>query len=257
MKVLEGRNLTVKLGARLALEAVSLSLRPGEVTVILGPNGAGKSTLLACLGGLRRPDHGEVWLEGQPVMGLPPAERARKIAFMPQTPEIAWPLEARILVGLGRIPFIGARGLSAEDANAIDLAMRQTGTEGLAERDVSALSGGERARILLARALVGMPDWLLADEPLTGLDPGYQLDSVNLLRTLAKREGCGIVVTLHDLTLAARLADRIILLKAGRCLTEGSPAEVLTSDHLAEAYGIEAALINGPGGPILDILGRS
>jgi iron complex transport system ATP-binding protein len=250
-------DLSVRLGARTVLAGVSAAFSSGQVTAILGPNGAGKSTLLACLAGLRRPDAGAATLGDTPVLGLAPRARARRIGFIPQTPEVAWALEARILVGLGRTPFIGARGLSLEDAQAIERAMTAAGVAELASRDVTTLSGGERARVLIARALAGEPEWLLADEPLTGLDPGHQLDAAGLFRRLAHEAGTGVILTLHDLSLAARVADRVLVLADGAIVADGPPAEALAPPVLARAYGIEARYGAGAGGPLIEIVGRA
>lgn len=249
--------LNVRLGGEAILADIDAAFAPGKVTAILGPNGAGKSTLLACLAGLRRPDSGAVRLDGEEVLHLAPRARARRMAFIPQTPEIAWAVEARILVGLGRTPFIGARGLSGEDAVAIDQAMDRAGVAAFADRDVTTLSGGERARVMIARALAGDPAWLLADEPLAGLDPGHQLDAAVLFRRLAAEDGRGVIVTLHDLSLAARMADRILLLVGGRVLAEGAPAEVLTPRNLSAAYGVETRIHQGIDGLLIDVLGRA
>jgi iron complex transport system ATP-binding protein len=254
---LSARGLALRLGGKAVLDGVDLELRAGEVAAVLGPNGAGKSTLLGCLCGLRKPDAGEARLEGEPVLSLAPRDRARRIAVLPQIAEVAWAVEARILVGLGRTPFIGSRGLSQADAAAIDEAMRAAGVAHLGDRLVTTLSGGERARVLIARALAGRPQWLLADEPLTGLDPGHQLDAAELFRSLAHHQGCGVVVTLHDLSLAARLADRVIVMAAGRILADGPPAEALSPQILACAYGVEARLIEGAAGPLVEVTGRA
>jgi iron complex transport system ATP-binding protein len=249
--------LRLRLGGEAVLDGVDAALRRGEVTAVLGPNGAGKSTLLGCLAGLRRPDQGTVRLDGTLLADLAPRARARRIGYLPQSAETAWPIEARILVGLGRTPFIGARGLSAEDAAAIDAALAAAGAGELAGRIVTTLSGGERARVLIARALAGEPDWLLADEPLTGLDPGHQLDAAELFRALARERGCGVVVTLHDLSLAARMADRVLVLAQGRILADGAPGEALSPDVLARAYGIRTQVGEGVAGPLIEVIGRS
>lgn len=248
-------DLTVARGGRTILNGLGLELGRGRLTAIVGPNGAGKSTLLSRLAGLERADRGRVELDGRPILDLPPRERARAIAFLEQSPEVAWPVEVRILVGLGRTPFIGARGLSSDDAAAIDRALARTGMTDFGDRLVSTLSGGERARVLLARALAGDPAWLLADEPLTGLDIGHQLDALHLLRGLAA-EGRGVVVTLHDLSLAARFADRVIVLWQGAIVADGAPAQALTSQVLARVYGVEAEL-SGEGPDLrLEVRGR-
>jgi len=257
MSRLVAEDVRLRLGARVVLQGVSAAFEVGRVTAILGPNGAGKSTLLACLAGLRRLDGGTVRLDEDEVRTMPARRRAQRIGFIPQTPEVAWAVEARILVGLGRTPFIGARGLSGEDAAAIDRAMAAAGVEAMADRDVTTLSGGERARVLIARALAGEPEWLLADEPLAGLDPGHQLDAADLFRRMAHDQGKGVIVTLHDLSLAARLADRILLLADGRVLADGPPEVALAPQVLAQAYGIETRVVSGERGVLIDVLGRA
>ena len=254
---MRAERIGVRLGPRQVLTGVSAEFRPSEVTAILGPNGAGKSTLLACLAGLRSPDQGQVWLGPDPILSMPPRLRAQKLGFIPQSPEVAWALEVEILVGLGRTPHIGARGLSREDGEAVSRAMVAAGIEDLAGRDVTTLSGGERARVLIARALAGEPDWLLADEPLTGLDPGHQLDVAALFRAMAHDQGKGVIVTLHDLTLAARMADRILVLWDGGVLSDGLPERALSAEVLAQAYGIEARLTSTEAGLTIEILGRT
>ncbi|WP_309646159.1 ABC transporter ATP-binding protein [Phenylobacterium sp.] len=256
MSTLGAHDVSVRLGDRLAVDKVTATFEAGTVTAILGPNGAGKSTLLACLAGLRKPLSGHVRLDDVDVLSMPPRARARRIGFIPQTPEIAWAVEARILVGLGRTPFIGSRGLSLEDAAAIDRAMAAAGLEALAERDVTTLSGGERGRVLIARALAGDPEWLLADEPLTGLDPGHQLDAGALFRAMAHEQGRGVVLTLHDLSLAARIADRIVVMAGGEILADGPPDAALSPDVLSAAYDIEARYVTGASGPLIEIVGR-
>lgn len=250
-------DIAVRLGDKAVLSGISATLEAGQVTAILGPNGAGKSTLLACLSGLRKPDQGAVTLDGRNVQSMGPRDRARRIGFIPQTPEIAWAIEAHILVGLGRTPFIGARGLAQDDAEAIDRAMAAAGVTALADRDVTTLSGGERGRVLIARALAGEPEWLLADEPLAGLDPGHALDAADLFRRLAHEQVRGVVVTLHDLSVAARMADRIVVMDAGKVLADGAPRDALTPQVLRQAYGVDARLVEGEGGPVIEVIRRA
>lgn len=257
MSRLTARDIRVRLGGKPVVDGVDAAFQAGTVTAILGPNGAGKSTLLACLAGLRKPQGGVVRLDDTDLLAMAPRARARRIGFIPQTPEVAWAVEARILVGLGRTPFIGSSGLSLEDAQAIDRAMAAAGVTELAERDVTTLSGGECGRVLIARALAGEPEWLLADEPLTGLDPGHQLDAGDLFRRMAHEQGKGVVVTLHDLSMAARIADRIVVMAAGRVLADGPPQVALAPDVLSRAYGVEARYGQGAGGPLIEIVGRA
>lgn len=250
------QDLAVTLGGQVILDGIDGRFRPGEVTAIVGPNGAGKSTLLACLAGLRRPDGGRVRLGEAPVLALPHRERARSIGFLPQTPEIAWAVDVETLVGLGRTPHSGARGLSEADHVAVRAALVRTHMTRFARRDVTTLSGGERARALLARVLAGEPSWLLADEPLAGLDPGHQLDTVDLLRAFAAEDGHGVVMTLHDLDVALRLATRVIVLAGGKLIADGAPLQALTPAVLAQAYGVEAAIVAGTAGPLIEMIGR-
>ncbi len=255
MSGFKASDIHVRLGEKTVLDGVSLAFAPGQVTTIVGPNGAGKSTLLTVLAGLRVPDRGQVTLEGADITSLTPSARAQCIGYLPQLPEVAWPIDVRTLVGLGRIPFSGARGLSAADDAAVDRALKAGGIESMADRNVLTLSGGERGRVLLARVLAGEPKWLLADEPLTGLDPGYQLEATSLFRKMAA-EGCGVVVTLHDLHMALRMSDRVVVLAAGRILADGAPSAALSPEILAQAYGVDARVWDGEAGPVIEIVGR-
>jgi iron complex transport system ATP-binding protein len=250
-------DLSVRYGKKTVLDGVSCAFRTGEVTCVVGPNGAGKSTLLSCLAGLRAPDAGVTRLDGAPLADLAPRERARRIGFLPQAPEIAWSVEAATLVGLGRIPFIGARGLGAEDHAAVAEAMAATEVKDLAGRRVDTLSGGERARVLIARVLAGRPRWILADEPLAGLDPGHVLDTASLLRARAREDGCGVILTLHDLSVALRLADRVIVLAEGGIITDGPPLQALSPEAVSRAYGVSARILEGAAGPMLEVTGRT
>jgi iron complex transport system ATP-binding protein len=255
--MISARNVTLTLGGQAVLDAVSADFARGGVIAIVGPNGAGKSTFLACLAGLLRPDSGAVTLDGAPVATLPGRQRASRIAFLSQTPEIAWDVDVRAFVGLGRTPHLGAFGPSAEDQAAIDAAIAAAGLEAFVDRAVTRLSGGERARALIARGLAGQTDWLLADEPLTGLDPGHALDALALFRCMAHDQGKGVIVTLHDLNLAARFADRVLVLSQGRLVIDGAPATALTQETLTDVYGVVVRLHTGEGGPLIEVLGRA
>ena len=257
MSLLSAEALSVRLGDKAVLNSVSAGFAPGLVTAVVGPNGAGKSTLLDCLVTLRRPDAGRVTLDGRVLRNLPSRVRARRIAYLPQNAEIAWAVDGRTFVGLGRIPYVGAWGLTAEDRAAVDRAMAATGVESFADRVVSTLSGGERARVLIARALAGDPQWLLADEPLAGLDPGHVLDACDLFRRLADDQGRGVILTLHDLDAAMRVADRVIVLAEGRVLADGAPVEALSPAVLKAAYSVEARTLEGTHGPVLEMVGRA
>ncbi|GHH13292.1 ABC transporter [Sphingomonas glacialis] len=232
--------LSVELGGRRVLDAVDVTLEHGALIGVIGPNGAGKSTLARALLGLLPPAAGRVTIDGTDVATLGSAEIARHIAYLPQAYALHWPLSVARLVGLGRLPHLGPFSrISALDQAAIDAALRDTGTAHLADRTATDLSGGERARVMLARALATGAPALIADEPLTALDPGHQLDVMALLRAQA-RGGALIVVVLHDLSIAARFCDRLLLLDRGRLVADGTPDAVLTDAALASVYGITA-----------------
>jgi iron complex transport system ATP-binding protein len=253
MSVLALDAVAARLGGRPVLRDVSAAFQPGEITAVVGPNGAGKSTLHSILAGLRRPAGGAATLDGKPVADLPDRERARRIGYLPQIAEIAWPLEVRSLIALGLTPYLGARGPGPAHLAAVETIMRTVGVSDLATRRVDTLSGGERGRVLLARAMVGEPEWLLADEPLAGLDPAHVLEVCDVFRAVAS-ETRGVILTLHDLTAAWRLADRGVVLAGGGNAADGPPAQALTPEVLAQAYGVEARVIDGPGGAFVDII---
>jgi iron complex transport system ATP-binding protein len=250
--------LDVSLGARRVLQGVTASFRPGRVTAILGPNGSGKSTLVKALAGLLDADAGDVRLGNRSVARIAPRERARLIGYLPQDATVHWNVAVRDLVALGRFPHRSPfAGESIEDAMAIGAALAATGTNSLANRGADQLSGGERARVLLARVLAGEPRWLLADEPLASLDPVHQLALLDQLRALAAT-GMGVVIVLHDLIQAARAADDVLLLKQGNVVAFGPAAEALTHQPLREAFGVEVMIVPDEQGRLLPVpIGRS
>lgn len=247
-------SLMFRRGERLILDAIDLDIAPAGITAVLGPNGAGKSTLLACMAGLLEPASGQVTLNGQPLATLPPQSRARQIAFLPQAPEIAWPIDVGTLVGLGRIPFSGFAS-DADNEAAVRRALQSTNVTDWEKRVATTLSGGERARAQLARIFAGESDWILADEPFAGLDPAHQFEAADLLRQFASRGG-GVVLTVHDLTLAARIADRIVILNQGRVVADGTAQAALTPATLRDVYGVEAEWVASGTRPLIAIHGK-
>jgi iron complex transport system ATP-binding protein len=222
------------------LEGVSLELRPGEVTAICGPNGAGKSSLLACLTGL---EPGAVALDGETLAAMPPRQRAQAIGYLPQSAELAWDLSVETLAALGRLPWNAG---PVEDGAAVEAALVAMELDGLRKRPVSQLSGGEKARALLARVLAGTPRWLLADEPLANLDLAHQLSLLAHFRILAG-QGLGVVLVLHDLAHAINHADRVVVLQNGRVAADGVPEVALAEAVLASVWGVEARWLGEPG----------
>lgn len=239
MSTLAARALACRRGTRTVLEAIDVTFAADQVTAIVGPNGSGKTTLLRHLAGLDSPAAGRVELDGIPIGGLGAGVRARRIAYLPQGASAYWPLLGRDLVALGRLPH-GAnleRPLAAPDADAVERALRRVDGLAFADRTIDALSQGERARMMLARVLATEADILLADEPVASLDPAYALDTMAVLRAEAAKGAC-VVVSLHDLGLAARFADRVIVLANGRVAADGPPDEALRPAVIDAAYGV-------------------
>lgn len=233
------------------LDGVSATLRPGEVTAICGPNGAGKSTLLSCLAGILAPDTGDVTLAGAALADMPARERARAIGYLPQGGEVAWDVSVEALVSLGRMPWQGAPLHRAHasrevDVRAVDRAMAAMDLEALRARPLSRLSGGERARALLARVLAGQPRWILADEPLAALDLGHAAQLMARLKAQA-HAGAGVVLVLHDLAQAMNHADRVLVVKQSRLVADAAPDVALCEAVIADVWGVRARWIGEVG----------
>lgn len=240
MSLLEARNISVDIGRTRILSDVSASFRAGFLTGLVGPNGAGKSTLVRTLCHLLKASQGDVLLDGAPIAALRRRDLARKLSYLPQGHTMHWPLEVERLVALGRLPHLGPFSeVGPEDQAAIDRAMERTEVSAFRFRVADTLSGGERARVMMARALAVETDILLVDEPVAALDPYHQLHVMELLRGLAD-EGKLVVCVLHDLALAARFCNAAVLMSEGRVLAQGAPQEVLTDPHLRAAYSIRS-----------------
>lgn len=240
MSELVANGVDVVLGGQSVLKGVSVTIRTGVLTGILGCNGAGKSTLVRALLGYLPLAGGQVMLGGRPHWTYSDSERARRVGYLAQGHAIHWPLPVEQVVELGRLPHrYSWKALAASDRRAIAKALQQAGVEHLRGRTVGTLSGGERARVLLARALAGEPSILLADEPLAGLDPAYQLRILALLRALTG-QGLAVALVMHDLSLAARFCDRLVLLHHSTVLADETPEDVLTDANLVSAFGIQA-----------------
>ena len=237
MTLIEARGLTVAIGKRPVVGPLDLTIAAGEVVGLVGPNGAGKSTLMRALAGLA-PHGGELLLDRTPLGSLDPGARARRVAHVAQVREIAWGLTVEEVVDLGRLPHrprFAPR--SAADREAVAAAMAAMNLRPLADRRATELSGGETARVVVARALAQQAALLVADEPTAGLDPAHQIALMQLFRRLAG-DGGAVVVSLHELGLAARFCDRVILLDAGRIVADAPPDEALSAERLATVYGV-------------------
>lgn len=241
--ILVASAVTVSRGGLVALRGINATFPRGSVNVVCGPNGAGKSTLLASLAGLIAPAGGEVTLEGRPLAALSRQERARAIGYLPQQASIAWDVDVATLVGLGRLPW---RTSAAEDHAAIAGALAAMDLTDLARRPVNRLSGGERARALLARVLAGGPRWILADEPLAALDLAHQATLLGHFRSLAA-SGRGVVMVVHDLTAAASIAAQVVVLDQGTVAAAGPPEVALHEQMIRRVWGVPARWLGTPG----------
>ncbi|WP_406186782.1 ABC transporter ATP-binding protein [Streptomyces sp. NBC_01006] len=236
-------NVSWSVAGSQVVREVAADIAPGETVALLGPNGSGKSSLLRCLAGLRAPDAGTVRYDGESVRDWSARRTARHVAFVAQDPGADSDLRVADVVGLGRTPFRNRwRGPDAADRAVVADALERVGLTALAGRSWKALSGGERQRAHLARALAQQPYGLLLDEPTNHLDVKHQLD---LMELLAGSEQT-VLVALHDLSLAARYCDRLLLLRHGRLIASGTPAAVLTSERLAEVFEVDAELTTDP-----------
>ncbi len=234
------KSLKTKLSGRTVLHGIDLEIAPGAVVGLLGPNGAGKSTLIRALAG-QISSEGVIGLGDRSLDALSLAERGRLIAYLPQERTIGWPLSVEKVVALGRLPWRAfGKGLSPQDLAICRAAMEEMDVAHLAAHPATELSGGEQARVLAARAIAQDTPVLLADEPASGLDPAHQMTMMAALRRLAAGKGRAILVSLHDLTLAARWCDRIVMLKDGRVAAEGTPEETMTAETLRAVFGITA-----------------
>jgi iron complex transport system ATP-binding protein len=245
MSLLRGKDLWVTRGQRPILKGVDIEAQAGDMLGLIGPNGAGKSTLLRLLAGVLATDSGELSLDGAAMESIPQSVRAKRIAYLPQLSEIAWPMSVERIIELGRIPHLEPwQDPGEEDRAIIERIIGQTDLLAFKDRTFNTLSGGEQARVLLARAMVTQADILLADEPVSALDPAHQLDVMNLLRQHCDG-GHSVIVVLHDLNLAAHYCHRLQLLHQGTTLAEGSAEAVLNEKNLAEAYDIVLTKANG------------
>lgn len=256
MTLLTATNLSYSAGANPLVQGASFTLQPGTLTALVGPNGAGKTTLLRLVLGLLNASTGHSVVEGSDIASLSPMERARKIAYLPQIRPLAWPQPVRDLVALGRFAYGASPDrLSQADRQAITRAIEACELQGFETREADTLSGGELSRVHLARALAAETPVLIADEPVSALDPRYQHEVLALFKRAA-HDGRVVLCVIHDLALAARYCDRLIWMKEGQIVADGSPADTLTTTRLRDVFGVDARFeLSAQGAVSLDIQG--
>ena len=252
------RGLTAAYGANPALRGLDAEIPAGRIVAVLGENGSGKSTFLKTIARIVAPTGGEILLDGRPLGSFPRRETARRIAYVPQSADLVFPIRSLDLVLQGRAPH--GRGFSADTAEdrarAWD-AMRACDVADLAERDASALSGGERRRVFLARAFAQEAEVWLLDEPTAGLDPRHRFEFLDLLVREHRSRATTVLLVTHEIGLAADLAERVLLLREGRALAWGAPAEALTTDTIRAAFSVEAAVSRLDGRLRVEVTGTS
>lgn len=247
--LIELENASIMLRARRVVNGANVKVERGAIVALLGPNGAGKTSLIRGGMGLIPVKTGEARIYGAPSRDMSPPLRARRAAYLPQQPEAAWPIRVEALAALGRFPYGGLPGkLAKDDARAVDWAIEACGLGPLRERRLDELSGGERIRAHLARALAQGAPLLVLDEPTAGLDPAQTLIIADILRAHAGKEG-GVLFSTHDIALAARLVHEVVLLKAGETVAQGAPGVALTSEALTAAYGRPGEMAEIAGAP--------
>jgi iron complex transport system ATP-binding protein len=245
--LLHADGLVVEARRRRILDVPDLAIATGARIAIVGPNGAGKSTLLRCLTGVLEPGHGEVRLDGSPILRLDRRHVARTIAVVPELTALPFEMAAEELVALGRLPHDPPlTGLRAADRAAIDAAIERVGIAELRHRDVRELSMGERQLVFIAMALAQAAPILVLDEPTAHLDIRHQVDVMRLLVDLHERDGTTVIAVLHDLALAAHFFDRVVVMADGRVVADGPPAETLDDGRIQGVFGVDPALVRMP-----------
>ncbi|NKE58356.1 ABC transporter ATP-binding protein [Lentzea sp. PSKA42] len=256
---LGAEGVTVGYADRVVLDNLDVSIPTGVITTVIGPNGCGKSTLLRTLSRLLKPRQGTVLLDGHDIARLRTKDVAKKMGLLPQTPIAPDGLTVADLVARGRHPHQSwVRQWSSDDADVVAKALRMTGVADLAHRPVDSLSGGQRQRVWISMTLAQGTDLLLLDEPTTYLDLAHAIDVIDLVDDLHEG-GCTIVMVLHDLNLAVRYSDNLIVMKSGAIVAQGHPSDVITSDLLLDTFGLQAKVIDDPVSerPLIVPIGRT
>ena len=229
------------------LTDVCFELAPSEMLGIVGPNGAGKSTLIRCIDRILKPHRGSILLDGEDIQHISMRETAKKLGYIPQSASQVFPSTVFDTVLMGRSPHIGWHSSEKDNEKVLDV-LQMLNIEDLAMRDINETSGGQQQRVFIARALAQEPNILLLDEPTSNLDIQHQLEVMEIIKDLVAKKGISAIMAVHDLNLASRYADRVIIMKGGRIFDAGSPPDVLTPENIRSVYGVEAEVINRNGG---------
>lgn len=238
---IEGVNFSY--GSYPVLQSVSMEVKPGQVLSIIGPNGTGKSTLLRCLAQVLKPQGGKIILDGREISKINSRQLAKMMGYVPQAAGEAFSFTVLETVLMGRKPHL-TWGVGQKDLDVVAEVMRLMHLEELAQRQLDELSGGQKQRVFIARALAQQPQVLLLDEPTASLDIRHQLEVLELVRDFAHRQKGQVVMVLHDLNLAARFSDLLLMLNDGRVFAAGSPRDVLNEANVRAVYGVKARILN-------------
>ena len=244
---LKVNNVEFSYNSTPVLENISMELDRSEILGVVGPNGAGKSTLIRCINRILKPQRGSILLEGQEIKHMSMMEIAKKLAYVPQTASHIFPATVLDTVIIGRRPHIGWRS-SEKDVKKVVKVLKLMEIEDLAMRDFNELSGGQQQKVLIARALAQEASTLLLDEPTSNLDIQHQLEVMEIIKDLVAKKGISVIMAVHDLNLASRYTNRVLIMKAGKIFDAGSPCDVLTPENIRSVYNVEAEVINSSSG---------
>jgi iron complex transport system ATP-binding protein len=244
---LKVNNVEFSYNSTPVLENISMELDRSEILGVVGPNGAGKSTLIRCINRILKPQHGSILLEGQEIKQMSMMEIAKKLGYVPQTASHTFPATVFDTVLMGRRPHIGWRSSKKDVKNVVEV-LKLMEIEDLAMRDFNELSGGQQQKVLIARALAQEASTLLLDEPTSNLDIQHQLEVMEIIKDLVAKKGISVIMAVHDLNLASRYTNRVLIMKAGKIFDAGSPYEVLTPENIRSVYNVEAEVINSNSG---------
>lgn len=248
MSAFEVKSLKVGYDDKIIIDDLSIQIKKGAITTIIGENGSGKSTLLKTLGRILHPVSGEVYANGMNVHKTNTKEIAKIIGLLPQSPKAPNGLNVEEVVEYGRFPHKKKNGkMTPEDRRIIDSALERTNLLELKDRSINNLSGGQRQRVWIAMVLAQQTDIILLDEPTTYLDMAYQLEVLNLVQSLNREKGVTVVMVLHDINQASRFSDELIMLRSGKIIAQGPPAQTMTKENLKKVFGVDAMLIDLPG----------